>query len=40
MVPSRYGNRDAFGHVRKQTDLIVSGGLGDSIAPIRLSAPP
>jgi len=40
VVPSRYGNRFAYGHVREQTDLIVSGGLGCSIAPVRLGVPP
>ncbi|ACB83402.1 metallophosphoesterase [Methylorubrum populi BJ001] len=40
IVPSLYGNRFAYGYVREQTDLIVSGGLGNSIAPIRLGVPP
>jgi uncharacterized protein len=40
VVPSRYGNRFAYGHVREQCDLIVSGGLGCSIAPVRLGVPP
>ena len=40
VVPSRYGNRFAYGHGREQTDLIVSGGLGCSIAPVRLGVPP
>ncbi|MER2251417.1 metallophosphoesterase [Methylorubrum podarium] len=40
VVPSRYKNRFAYGHVREQTDLIVSGGLGMSIAPVRLGVPP
>lgn len=40
VVPSRYGNRYAYGHVREQCDLIVSGGLGCSIAPIRFGVPP
>jgi uncharacterized protein len=40
MVPSRYGNRYAYGHVREQCDLIVSGGLGCSIAPVRFGVPP
>ncbi len=35
VVPSRYGNRFAYGHVREQCDLIVSGGLGCSIVPFR-----
>jgi predicted MPP superfamily phosphohydrolase len=40
VVPSRYGNRFAYGHVREQCDLIVSGGLGCSIMPVRLGMPP
>lgn len=40
VVPSRYRNRFAYGHVREQADLIVSGGLGMSIAPVRLGIPP
>ena len=40
VVPSRYGNRYAYGHVREQADLVVSGGLGMSIAPIRFGVPP
>jgi hypothetical protein len=40
MVPSDYGNRYAYGHVRERTDLIVSGGLGFSLAPVRIGVPP
>ena len=40
LVPSRYGDRFAYGHVREQADLVVSGGLGMSIAPVRLGLPP
>jgi uncharacterized protein len=40
VVPSEFGNRYAYGHVREQCDLIVSGGLGCSIAPIRFGVPP
>ncbi|MDB5511629.1 MAG: metallophosphoesterase [Enterovirga sp.] len=40
VVPSRFDNRYAYGHVREQSDLIVSGGLGCSIAPIRVGVPP
>lgn len=40
VVPSRYRNRYAYGHVREQSDLIVSAGLGLSIAPIRFGIPP
>jgi predicted MPP superfamily phosphohydrolase len=41
MVPSRYGNRYAYGHiVEDDRHLIVSGGLGCSILPVRLGCPP
>jgi len=41
IVPSRYGNRYAYGHVEENgRDLIVSAGLGTSKLPIRLGAPP
>lgn len=46
LVPSRFGNRFAYGHVREpdptgdQRDLIVSGGLGCSIFPVRFGMPP
>jgi predicted MPP superfamily phosphohydrolase len=40
VVPSRYGNRYAYGLVREQSDLIVSGGLGCSMAPVRFGVPP
>jgi predicted MPP superfamily phosphohydrolase len=40
VVPSLYGNRYAYGHVREQCDLVVSGGLGCSIAPVRFGVPP
>jgi predicted MPP superfamily phosphohydrolase len=40
VVPSRYGNRFAYGHVRELCDLIVSGGLGCSIAPFRFGVAP
>ena len=40
VVPSRFGNRYAYGHVREQCDLIVSGGLGCSIIPVRFGMPP
>jgi uncharacterized protein len=47
-VPSRYGNRYAYGHIVEQREgrnelprhLLVSGGLGCSIAPIRFAMPP
>ena len=40
VVPSRYGQRFAYGHVCEQADLVVSGGLGMSIAPVRFGVPP
>jgi uncharacterized protein len=40
-VPSRYGNRYAYGHVvEDDRHLIVSGGLGCSILPVRIGVPP
>lgn len=41
IVPSRYGNRYAYGHIRENgRDLVVTGGIGCSIAPIRFGVPP
>lgn len=46
VVPSRFRNRYAYGHVTETgpeghlRHLIVSGGLGDSGLPIRLGVPP
>ncbi|AWB22521.1 metallophosphoesterase [Methylobacterium currus] len=40
VVPSRYPRRYVYGHVREASDLVISGGLGLSIAPIRLGVPP
>lgn len=41
IVPSRYGNRYAYGHfVEDGRHLVVSGGLGCSIIPVRLGVPP
>lgn len=41
MVPSAYGNRYAYGPVREDgRDLVVSGGLGCSILPVRLGVVP
>lgn len=49
VVPSRYRNRYAYGHVIEsggpgdagvQRHIIVSGGLGGSIMPVRLGVPP
>jgi predicted MPP superfamily phosphohydrolase len=40
VVPSRYGNRLAYGHARINCDVVVSGGLGCSIMPLRIGVPP
>jgi predicted MPP superfamily phosphohydrolase len=41
LVPSRFGQRFAYGHVVEQgRDMIVSGGLGCSGLPIRFGVPP
>jgi hypothetical protein len=41
VVPSRYRNRYAYGHVREGgRDLVVSGGIGCSILPVRFGVPP
>ncbi|OWV81554.1 metallophosphoesterase [Rhizobium sp. R634] len=41
VVPSRYGNRYAYGHIVEEgRHIIVSGGLGCSIAPVRFGVPP
>lgn len=40
-VPSAYGNRYAYGHVQEAgRHLVVSGGLGTSILPVRFGVPP
>ena len=40
-VPSAYGARFAYGHiVEDDRHMIVSGGLGTSIVPLRLGVPP
>ena len=40
-VPSMYGSRFAYGHiVEEKRHLIVSGGLGTSIVPMRIGMPP
>jgi uncharacterized protein len=40
-VPSQYGNRFAYGHiVEGGRHMIVSGGLGTSVVPVRLGVPP
>jgi predicted MPP superfamily phosphohydrolase len=41
VVPSRFGNRYAYGHiVEGGRKIIISGGLGCSIAPVRFGVPP
>lgn len=41
VVPSRFGNRFAYGHVAENDrNLIVSGGLGFSILPVRFGVRP
>jgi hypothetical protein len=41
VVPSRYGNRYAYGHVIEgDRHLVVSGGIGTSIVPFRFNTPP
>jgi uncharacterized protein len=41
VVPSRFGNRFAYGHiVEDNRHLIVSGGLGCSSMPVRIGVPP
>lgn len=41
VLPSAYGSRYAYGHIREAgRDLIVSGGLGCSKAPLRLGVVP
>jgi len=40
-VPSEYGARFAYGHiVENDRHMIVSGGLGTSVVPLRLGVPP
>jgi predicted MPP superfamily phosphohydrolase len=41
ITPSAYGNRFAYGHIVEEgRHLIVSGGLGCSIIPVRFGVPP
>jgi uncharacterized protein len=40
IVPSRYGNRFAYGHVREKCDVVISAGLGCTALPIRINMPP
>lgn len=40
-VPSAYGARYAYGHiVEERRHMVVSGGLGTSVVPLRLGVPP
>ncbi|UWU78524.1 metallophosphoesterase [Bradyrhizobium huanghuaihaiense] len=39
-VPKQQGIRLAYGHVRLKCDVIISGGLGCSIMPVRFGVPP
>jgi predicted MPP superfamily phosphohydrolase len=40
-VPSAFGDRFAYGHIAENNrHMIVSGGLGTSIVPVRLGVPP
>ena len=41
VIPSRYGNRFAYGHIQENDrDLLVTGGLGVSRIPVRIGVPP
>ena len=41
IVPSRYGERYAIGHVHENgRDLFVTPGIGTSIVPVRFRVPP
>jgi predicted MPP superfamily phosphohydrolase len=41
IVPSRFGERFAIGHVREEgRDLFVTPGIGTSIVPLRFRVPP
>lgn len=39
-VPTQHGIRLAYGHIRLKCDVIISGGLGCSIVPVRVGVPP
>ena len=39
-VPPQHGVRLAYGHLRLKCDVIVSGGLGCSVMPLRVGVPP
>ena len=41
IVPSKYGQRYAIGHIREEgRDLFVTSGVGTSIIPVRFRVPP
>jgi predicted MPP superfamily phosphohydrolase len=41
LVPSRYGDRYAYGHIQEGgRDIIISGGVNYSMLPIRFACPP
>jgi uncharacterized protein len=41
VVPSKFGRRYAYGHIVEDSrNLIVSGGLGCSVMPVRFGSPP
>lgn len=41
IIPSSYGQRYAYGHIREQNlDMFVTTGIGTSILPIRFGVPP
>jgi predicted MPP superfamily phosphohydrolase len=41
VVPSRFGNRFAYGSITEERrHLVVSGGIGNSIMPVRFGMPP
>ena len=39
-LPPQHGVRLAYGHLRLKCDVIISGGLGCSIMPVRVGVPP
>src|SRR5690606_35838791 len=40
-VPSKFGSRYLYGHIVEEgRDLVVSGGLGCSVMPVRVGSPP
>jgi predicted MPP superfamily phosphohydrolase len=39
-VPTQHGLRLVYGHLRLKCDVVISGGLGCSIMPVRVGMPP